>query len=336
MAGEVAVRENAVSISSFTPDVLKTLTESGIIPRGMPEANVKLFASVCRDTKLSPIKRQIYAVPRKRKDGSTVYNIQTGIDGYRAMAARTGLCAGIDDYKFDEGLSEFEHIKTKRPNPEVATVVVYKMVAGVRCPFSATARWSEYYPGDVQGFQWRKMPYLMLGKCAEALALRKAFPEEISGVYTDVEMAQADREEVKPAVATVKKEESDKPLFSDGGTDETVEMPTVPESLKTSAKTIEDELTDEEKAAIFGGEIVPPAPESAPEPPKAPPVSPADKRCISDPQRKRLYAICKSNGMTDEGCSALVAKYGYKHSKEILRVDYEKICEEAQLLGGVK
>jgi len=85
-------------------------------------------------------------------------------------------------------------------------VIVRKLVHGQVVDFPATARWAEYVQtkaeyknGSATGVQivsdmWAKMPHTMLGKCAEALALRKAFPAELSGVYSDIEMQQADSE----------------------------------------------------------------------------------------------------------------------------------------------
>ncbi len=149
-----------------------------------------LFLEVCRGTGLNPFMRQIHAVFRNAKgaDGRWTkrMTIQTGIDGYRLLAARTGSLAGIDDAIYDDELSK---------HPGKATVTVFRMVAGQRAQFTATARWSEYVQTDKDGnptSMWVKMPYLMLGKCAEALALRKAFPAELSGVYTAEEMMQAD------------------------------------------------------------------------------------------------------------------------------------------------
>lgn len=169
-------------------DEIKTLVQSGIIPQGTPEGTIKMFARFCGESNLSPFKKQVHLVKRGEK-----FTIQTGIDGYRAIANRTGLYAGSDDYLFDEGIGEYEMIKNARKNPTTAKAVVYRLVGGVRCPFSATAGWKEYsqsYNGKL-GNMWEKMPFLMLGKCAEALALRKAFPEELGGLYTDEEMAQA-------------------------------------------------------------------------------------------------------------------------------------------------
>lgn len=83
-------------------------------------------------------------------------------------------------------------------HPNKATVTVYRMVSGTRVPFTASARWKEYAQTDKDGnpvAMWKKMPYLMLAKVAEALALRKAFPNDLSGLYTNEEMAQADVEQ---------------------------------------------------------------------------------------------------------------------------------------------
>lgn len=139
---------------------------------------LKLFLYTAARTGLDPLTNQIHFV--KRGGQATV---QTGIDGYRAIAAQKGDLAGIEDAVYD---TETE----KHPNK--ATVTVYRIVEGQRVPFTASARWAEYAPLGSQAFMWNKMPYLMLAKCAEALALRKAFPNDLSGVYTDEEMHQAD------------------------------------------------------------------------------------------------------------------------------------------------
>ena len=161
------------------------LIKKQIIP-GATDDELKLFLNVCHRTGLDPFARQIYAMKRFSK-GQDRYDFQVSIDGFRVVAEKTGCYAGNDDPVFD--IEEA---------PQKATVTVYKIVNGIRCPFSASARWSQYYPGEKQGFMWKKMPHVMLGKCAEALALRKAFPNVLSGLYTNDEMAQATKhEEVK-------------------------------------------------------------------------------------------------------------------------------------------
>lgn len=153
---------------------------------GASDLDLKMFLYTCKKTGLDPILRQIYWI--KRGDKGT---IQVGIDGYRLIADRTNRYAGNDAPTFDTVEGQF--------NPLSATVTVWKLVGGLRCPFTATALWSEYYPGDRQGDMWRKRPFGQLSKCAESLALRKAFPAELSGMYTHEEMEQADNDMVIPA-----------------------------------------------------------------------------------------------------------------------------------------
>lgn len=204
---------DAIQKYQLTDKDVSTLVQVGVIPQGTPESAISMYAKFCAESNLSPFKKQVHLVKRWTKDGDR-YTIQTGIDGYRAIANRTGQYAGNDDYRFDEGLTEFEAIKNKRNPPTTATATVYRIVSGVRCPFSSTARWDEYVQTGKNGVSpmWAKMPYLMLGKCAEALALRKAFPEEIGGVYTDEEMAQAEVTEIpkQPAQSGLVKEEPKK------------------------------------------------------------------------------------------------------------------------------
>src|SRR5258706_1899620 len=155
-----------------------------------------LFIEVAKRTLLDPFSRQIYAILRNSNEGTQSQpvwvkkmTIQTGIDGYRALAARTGQLAGIEDAEYEVASDPF---------PLKASVKVYRQMAnGATAVFSASARWAEYVQTNKDGnptSMWAKMPYLMLGKCAEALALRKAFQVELSGVYAGDEMAQADND----------------------------------------------------------------------------------------------------------------------------------------------
>jgi phage recombination protein Bet len=180
----------------LSEDDIKTLIDARVIPSNTPQGVIKLFARVCHEKNLSPFTRQIHLVPRlNRKANQIQYTIQIGIDGLRALAERTGKYAGTDDYIYDEGLSLFQMIQAGRKKPTTATATVYKILPnGSVHPIRATARWEEYYPGEDQWSLWNKMPFLMLGKVAEALALRKAFPDALGGLYADEEMEQAGKE----------------------------------------------------------------------------------------------------------------------------------------------
>jgi len=187
MTTEMAVREDgSVPLVSWTHEQVELIKRT--IAVNATHDELQLFLYQAKRTGLDPLSRQIHFV--KRKDKGT---IQTAIDGYRLIADRTGKYAGSDDYLFDEGIPQYLHMIGKDGKaPVTATVTVYKMCDGSKVAFTATAGWSEYFPGEAQGFMWKKMPYLMIGKCAEALALRKAFPAELSGIYTNEEMQQAD------------------------------------------------------------------------------------------------------------------------------------------------
>ncbi|MDE2104800.1 MAG: phage recombination protein Bet, partial [Patescibacteria group bacterium] len=166
-----------IKIEGMTPDKVELIKNT--VAKGATDNELSLFLTVAKRSGLDPFTKQIHFV--KRGDTGT---IQTGIDGYRAIAEHTGTLAGIDDATFDSEENQY---------PKKASVTVYRLIGGQRVPFTASARWSEYAPiyNGQLGKMWQKMPYLMLAKCAEALALRKAFPNDLSNLYTNEEMQQA-------------------------------------------------------------------------------------------------------------------------------------------------
>ncbi len=194
---EIALRQNKEEIEiAGKQNEINLLVQAGIIPKGTPPEQVKLFALFCKKKGLDPITGQVFLMARRtyNKDSKlydTKYSYQTGIQGYRITAERTGKYAGNDDYLFDEGLTMFQMLKENRQIPTTATATIYKLIGNQRVPYTASAYWDSYCPPEKQNFMWIKMPFLMLGKCAEALAFKKAFPDKMEGLYIHEEMQNA-------------------------------------------------------------------------------------------------------------------------------------------------
>ncbi|MBP2495415.1 phage recombination protein Bet [Methylobacterium sp. PvP062] len=179
-----------------------------------------LFVHTARHLRLDPLRRQIFAfVYNKDKPDRRRMSIIVAIDGFRAIADRTGA------YRPDEDEPSFEvDPEAKGPtNPAglvKATVRVYKHAHGAWHRVTASAYWDEYAPIkeewapgedgkrrptgrqtlDTSG-NWGKMPRLMLAKVAEALALRKAWPDDLANVYAAEEMDRSRASEVLPSEA---------------------------------------------------------------------------------------------------------------------------------------
>jgi phage recombination protein Bet len=168
---------------TVTSDQLSLIRRT--VAKGATDDELKLYLYDCARQGVHPLDRLVHFTKRKEK-----YTPITSIDFMRTRAADSGEYAGNDDPVFADG-EKF---------PTSATVTVYRLVQGQRCAFTATARWKEYKP-ESNDFMWQRMPHTMLGKCAEALALRKGFPKQLAGLYAREEMDQAGSESVVTAVA---------------------------------------------------------------------------------------------------------------------------------------
>lgn len=170
------------NLPGFTNEKIELLKRT--VCKGASNDELELFMHICNRTGLDPFAKQIYAV--KRKETMT---IQTGIDGYRLIAERTGRYAPGREPSF---------VYDKEGRLISATSFIKKQTKdGSWHEVAATAFYREYvqeFNGRPTKF-WEKMGHTMTAKCAEALALRKAFPDVYSGIYTTEEMQQASNED---------------------------------------------------------------------------------------------------------------------------------------------
>lgn len=195
---------------AFTDQQVATLRQIGV--EHATQEDLQVFFHQCRRTGLDPFARQIYMIGRRvnaryydqqsgqwRDNWTVRQTIQTGIDGFRLIARRAadqrGETLSIEDTLWCDPKGGWHEAWIWPDTPPAAAKVTVRVGDG---RFSGVAALHEYMQTDRSGNptgQWRAMPAVMIAKCAEALALRKAFPMDLSGLYTAEEMGQADARE---------------------------------------------------------------------------------------------------------------------------------------------
>ena len=173
---------------TFTADQVELIKRT--ICKDGSDDELKLFIAQCERTGLDPFSKQIYAIFRwDSKVGRNVMTIQTGVDGFRVIAGRNGQYAGQLGPMWCGIDGEWKDVWTSNDPPVAARVGVLRH--DFKAALWGTARFEAYVSrgkdGKLTSF-WAKMPELMIGKVAECLALRRAFPQELSGLYTAEEM----------------------------------------------------------------------------------------------------------------------------------------------------
>jgi phage recombination protein Bet len=170
---------------------------------GAAESSIELVIEYCRAAKLDPMMKPIHIVPmlaptgRKDAKGYDIKEyrdvIMPGIGLYRTQAARTGELAGISEPEF--GADKTEKLgDIEVTYPITCRVVVRRARSGGVAEFAAVERWKENYASKgrdnpAPNAMWAKRPYAQLAKCAQAQALRMAFPEMTGEQSTADEMA---------------------------------------------------------------------------------------------------------------------------------------------------
>lgn len=221
MSSELTITQDQ---TDWTQQQVAALKQLGV-SNDATQADLAIFLTQSKRTGLDPFSRQIYMIGRKQKTANgyeTKQTIQVGIDGLRAIAHRVAQQChevfSMSDTLWADKTGTWHDVWLAAEPPAAAKVSV-KRGGGV---FSAVAIFKEYAPvynGKPSGV-WSSKPALMIAKCAEALALRKAFPSDMSGIYTDDEMSRAEDVSAPTVVETSAQQQAEtasrnnKPLLS--------------------------------------------------------------------------------------------------------------------------
>lgn len=221
----LAAKVQNTAVSAMTEDQLVNILRNSLYP-GAQTDSIKMVLGYCQAAGLDPMQKPVHIVPiydGKLKAMRDV--VMPGIGLYRTQMSRTGECAGVTDPEFGTDTTEMLG-GVEITYPQWCKVIVKRLLpSGQIAEYAATERWKENYAmkGGAEksvapNAMWTKRPYAQLAKCAEAQALRKAFPElgaaptadEMEGKEFDGQVIDAQVREVKedkPALPTMDKEE---------------------------------------------------------------------------------------------------------------------------------
>ncbi|WP_449278027.1 RecT family recombinase [Leucobacter sp. GX24907] len=236
MSTAVAERESAGTnlVLAAEQTFFNEAQQAALMQMGLgdaPRGDIETFFHQAKRSGLDPFARQIYMIGRRSKQGNqwvTRYTIQTSIDGFRVIRDRKGTFRGMEEHWCgSDGV--WRDVWLEKEPPAAARITLH--IDGFVAPVTAVARYDEYVPlkDNRPTGQWGKMPALMTSKVAEALALRKAYPQDYSGLYTSDEMAQADNTPRQPLPPAAEPTPAPRPSQPEEPVDaEVVEEPTAP------------------------------------------------------------------------------------------------------------
>lgn len=202
---------NQIATTSTENDIMLALKNS-VYP-GARDESIQLVQAYCRAAGLDPIQKPVHIVPMWDKNSGGMRDvIMPGIGLYRIQASRSEQYAGVTEPEFGEDITEAIG-GTETTYPKWCRVTVKRLMAdGKIAEFTAKELWRENYAvkggkdkSVAPNAMWAKRPYGQIAKCAEAQALRKAFPEigaqptaeEMEG--KSIEMGEADVVRAVPA-----------------------------------------------------------------------------------------------------------------------------------------
>lgn len=190
--GASTMAHSAVQQVQFSPEQAELIKNQ--ILKGGSDDELKVFLYQCSRTGLDPFTRQIFGIKRWDDEAKKeTLGVMVSIDGLRLIAERTGKYRGQTPVQWCGEDGVWKDVWLASEPPAAARVGVLK--AGFSEPLYRVARFSSYAGKKKDGGltrMWRTMGDVMIAKCAEALALRTAFPHELSGLYSEDEMGQAE------------------------------------------------------------------------------------------------------------------------------------------------